>query len=70
MKEAVQGGAEGLMIKMTGKVEEMKQAGLQGKSAVPRSLPSPYESGTRSSTWLKLKQDYVAGDTLDVVPIG
>jgi DNA ligase 1 len=33
---------------------------------------TPYEAGTRSRSWLKVKRDYIGGfaDTIDVVPIG
>ena len=60
------------MIKLIGRTEWLTQDEARMDMAIPRSLPCPYESGTRSSTWLKLKRDYVAGfaDTLDVVPIG
>ena len=58
------------MLKMTGRIEETDTGETQ--KDVPRPMSCQYESGTRSSTWLKLKRDYVSGfaDTLDVVPIG
>ena len=63
LQEAVQGGAEGLMIKL---------AGIQGTCGKPPAFSCHYESGVRSHNWLKIKRDYVAGvaDTIDVVPIG
>ena len=63
LHEAVQGGAEGLMIKL---------AGILGTTGRPSAFSCHYESGVRSHTWLKVKRDYVAGvaDTIDVVPIG
>ena len=41
-------------------------------TTIPRHIPCTYESGTRSSQWIKVKRDYIAGfaDTIDVVPIG
>ena len=67
LQEAVEGGAEGLMVKLTGKVTNTKRP-----ENITSSLSCPYESGTRSQTWLKVKRDYVSGfaDTIDVVPIG
>ena len=67
LADAVAGGAEGLMIKLTG---EDDSKGMNGSDT---NIPSCiYESGTRSQTWLKVKRDYVSGfaDTIDVVPIG
>jgi DNA ligase 1 len=63
LNEAIEGGAEGLMIKLTGRYYNMNE--------VP-SRTFGYEAGSRSKLWLKLKRDYVAGyaDTIDVVPIG
>ena len=73
---AVKGGAEGLMVKLTGQ-ETALSGDENGKSNDTMSNPDvieacPYESGVRSQTWLKVKRDYVAGlaDTIDVVPIG
>ena len=71
LQTAVAGGAEGLMVKLTGvgKVPEQDN----GIPAVGEGkVCSPYESGVRSRSWLKVKRDYVAGfaDTIDVVPIG
>jgi DNA ligase 1 len=61
---AVRGGAEGLMIKLTGSTPRTDQTST--------ALTCHYESGVRSHAWLKVKRDYVAGfaDTIDVVPIG
>jgi DNA ligase-1 len=76
LEVAVKGGAEGLMVKLTG--EERSTNG--GNNATQDEVTAgsqgvficPYESGVRSQTWLKVKRDYVAGfaDTIDVVPIG
>ena len=70
LEEAIQGGAEGLMIKLTGNTEVASR--LTGSTEVASSKTFGYESGTRSQLWLKLKRDYVSGfaDTIDVVPIG
>ena len=57
LNQSVQEGAEGLMIKLIGRADDDS-----GKSG--------YESGTRSHGWLKVKKDYVSGETIDVVPIG
>jgi DNA ligase-1 len=68
LEKAVAGGAEGLMIKLTGEEsEEIKRDSLD-----QTALSCVYESGARSQTWLKVKRDYVSGyaDTIDVVPIG
>lgn len=71
LETAVKGGAEGLMVKLTGfNVDE--DAKLPANSSCDNISVCPYESGVRSQTWLKVKRDYVAGfaDTVDVVPIG
>lgn len=62
LEQAVKGGAEGLMVKLTGE-EGTDQA---------KNQMCVYESGARSQSWLKVKRDYVQGfsDTIDVVPIG
>ena len=64
--EAIEHGAEGLMVKMLGKVSNVADENLS------EAMNSLYEAGTRSHSWLKVKRDYVAGysDTIDVVPIG
>lgn len=71
LEEAVQRGAEGLMVKMLGKKEGKTSCSDQVETAL-QSKSSPYEAGTRSHSWIKVKRDYVAGyaDTIDVVPIG
>jgi DNA ligase-1 len=68
--EAVEGGAEGLMMKLTG-IEADNKGTTSTEDNIPR-LVCNYESGTRSQTWLKVKRDYVKqfGDSIDVVPIG
>jgi DNA ligase-1 len=77
LQEAVAGGAEGLMMKLTGinateNEDETKQAVVKAKKGEESKSLCQYESGVRSHTWLKVKRDYVAGfsDTIDVVPIG
>ncbi|CAB9498376.1 DNA ligase 1 [Seminavis robusta] len=72
LSEAVKGGAEGLMVKLIGRACQTSEGDLTTTTKIPAALPCPYESGTRSATWLKLKRDYVTGffDTIDVVPIG
>ena len=56
LNRAIKDGAEGLMIKLLGNA----------------SQPAPYQAGSRGTTWLKLKRDYIGeyADTIDVVPIG
>jgi DNA ligase-1 len=74
LKEAVTGGAEGLMIKLTG--EDVPASNYSEKDSPCTTMKTTrtfgWESGSRSSLWLKLKRDYVAGyaDTIDVIPIG
>jgi DNA ligase-1 len=73
LEEAVRSGAEGLMVKMLGKYEaENVNENTQLPQVDSSTETSPYEAGTRSHNWLKVKRDYVAGyaDTIDVVPIG
>ncbi|KAH9176321.1 ATP-dependent DNA ligase [Lactarius sanguifluus] len=62
---AVDSRCEGLMIKLL-------DHDLSTDTSRKQSLPATYEPDRRTSAWLKLKKDYVAGlgDTLDVVPIG
>eukprot|EP00531_Pseudo-nitzschia_arenysensis_P004349 CAMPEP_0116116838 /NCGR_PEP_ID=MMETSP0329-20121206/1251_1 /TAXON_ID=697910 /ORGANISM="Pseudo-nitzschia arenysensis, Strain B593" /LENGTH=514 /DNA_ID=CAMNT_0003610359 /DNA_START=388 /DNA_END=1929 /DNA_ORIENTATION=+ len=73
LTEAVEHGAEGLMIKLLGRKpaldDKQDKAMSEEQTEVMNSL---YEAGTRSHSWLKVKRDYVAGysDTIDVVPIG
>ena len=71
---AVAGGAEGLMVKLTGdgKMPDQDNAKPASGSLKEGKIFCQYESGVRSHTWLKVKRDYVAGfaDTIDVVPIG
>ncbi len=74
LSEAVEHGAEGLMIKLLGRksVFENKQDITTNEKPTTEVMNSLYEAGTRSHSWLKVKRDYVAGysDTIDVVPIG
>ena len=75
LEVAVKGGAEGVMVKLTGEVcfnGEEREARDPVKAGSEDVISCPYESGVRSQTWLKVKRDYVAGfaDTVDVVPIG
>jgi DNA ligase-1 len=59
LETSVREGAEGLMVKLTGKEDN---CGVKATG---------YESGKRSRLWRKLKKDYLKGaDTIDVVPIG
>lgn len=69
LENAVQGGAEGLMMKLLGQKPSIE---TPSPLVDARVTTSPYEAGTRSHSWLKIKRDYVAGyaDTIDVVPIG
>jgi DNA ligase-1 len=81
LEEAVRGGAEGVMLKLEGRMclhpisnqagEDEKMQIASGKSDAI-GAQSPYEAGARSQSWLKVKRDYVSGyaDTIDVVPIG
>jgi DNA ligase-1 len=73
LSEAIENGAEGLMIKLLGRksmLDANKNNTMDEK--LPEGTNSFYEAGTRSHSWLKVKRDYVAGfsDTIDVVPIG
>ena len=73
LSEAIEHGAEGLMIKLLGRKSvidtDRENTPTEKLSETMNSL---YEAGTRSNSWLKVKRDYVAGysDTIDVVPIG
>merc|ERR1712238_185056 len=70
LTEAVEGGAEGLMLKLLGQKTVLAKKLPEGAQLA--STYSTYEAGTRSHCWLKVKRDYIAGfaDTIDVVPIG
>jgi ATP-dependent DNA ligase len=84
LEQAVAKGAEGLMLKLLGAMnpklennnnDDKAQTLLDdsaGQESTSTTTNSPYEAGTRSHSWLKVKRDYVAGyaDTIDVVPIG
>lgn len=51
-------------------LDESVEAGTEG--LIVKTLQDSYEPSKRSSHWLKLKKDYLAGvgDTFDVVPLG
>ena len=71
LSEAIENGAEGLMIKLLGRMSST-EGNTKGNILEKSPMNSLYEAGTRSHSWLKVKRDYVAGfsDTIDVVPIG
>ncbi|KIL65988.1 hypothetical protein M378DRAFT_76250 [Amanita muscaria Koide BX008] len=70
-QEAVESRCEGIMVKLldSGAVEDRETNNAQSRR---KPLPAGYEPDKRTTAWLKLKKDYVAGigDTLDLVPIG
>lgn len=74
LRESIRDGAEGLMIKLTGKTclpEGINETGIIDVHPVNRDFG--YQSGLRSQLWLKLKRDYVNGfgeTTVDVIPVG
>lgn len=80
LQGAVAGGAEGLMVKLTGDAKVSAVSDDNDANSALKKLNKgnenkvfcQYEAGVRSHTWLKVKRDYVAGfaDTIDVVPIG
>lgn len=51
-------------------LDDSVTAGTEG--LIVKTMDSTYTPSARSSHWLKLKKDYLAGvgDTFDVVPIG
>lgn len=75
LESALVGGAEGLMVKLTGEMPDNENENpkvIRKRKGGEKMVFCQYESGVRSHTWLKVKRDYVAGfaDTIDVVPIG
>jgi DNA ligase-1 len=73
LEDAIRGGAEGLMIKLTGEDPAVtSHPNVSTTTFAKSSRTFGYESGKRGKLWLKLKRDYVNGyaDTIDVVPIG
>ncbi len=77
LEQAVEKGAEGLMLKLLGSSttidnDNENENNMHDTKELQSKGLSPYEAGTRSHSWLKVKRDYVAGyaDTIDVVPIG
>ncbi|KAL5635505.1 hypothetical protein ACGC1H_004333 [Rhizoctonia solani] len=77
-ERAVASQCEGLMIKLLDSEEVLEAAGQtdgprkKKNKGRRKPLPATYEPDKRTSTWLKLKKDYVdgLGDSLDLVPIG
>ncbi|CUA78293.1 DNA ligase 1 [Rhizoctonia solani] len=77
-ERAVASQSEGLMIKLLDSgevveaVEETDGPRKKENKRKKKPLTATYEPDKRTSTWLKLKKDYVngLGDSLDLVPIG
>ncbi|KAG0706148.1 ATP-dependent DNA ligase [Suillus ampliporus] len=70
-QKAIESRSEGLMIKLLDS-GAMQENGTKKENGKRKPLPATYEPDKRTSAWLKLKKDYVAGlgDTLDMVPVG
>ncbi|KAF7981878.1 hypothetical protein HWV62_31447 [Athelia sp. TMB] len=69
---AVESRCEGLMIKLLDSGDAPEEASLKEKEKEKvrrKPLPATYRPDKRTSAWLKLKKDYVAGlgDSLDLV---
>jgi DNA ligase-1 len=59
-----------LLLLLQAFLNEAVDASTEG--LIVKTMKDTYEPSKRSSHWLKLKKDYLAGvgDTFDVVPIG
>ncbi|KAI9140287.1 ATP-dependent DNA ligase [Paraphysoderma sedebokerense] len=68
LKKAIDGGSEGLMIKVW--EQENKPGDSEGNSR--SGILCTYEPDKRTESWLKVKKDYLDGivDSIDAVPIG
>ncbi|KAH9931109.1 ATP-dependent DNA ligase [Epithele typhae] len=71
-QQAVNSSSEGLMVKLLDSGEVLEEPTLKRDKPRRKPLPATYEPDKRTSAWLKLKKDYVAGlgDSLDLVPVG